>query len=81
MHANLSHACLFLFTQVYFVSWQKTKVIVWENWMINFDCVDPRNRNSYKNQPGILKWNLLKLAEAIQDAVPLKETSSALEEL
>lgn len=42
---------------------------------------DPRNRNSYKNQPGILKWNLLKLAEAIQDAVPLKESSSALEEL
>lgn len=28
-----------------------------------------------------MKWNLLKLAEAIQDAVPLKETSSALEEL
>lgn len=80
MQANLSHAYLFLCAQVYFVFWQETRV-VWENWKINFDCVDPRNRNSYKNQPGILKWNLLKLAEAIQDAVPLKETSSALEEL
>lgn len=42
---------------------------------------DPRKRNSYKNQPEILKWNLLKLAEAIQDVVPLQELRSALEEL
>ncbi|XP_068756019.1 protein adenylyltransferase SelO, mitochondrial-like [Montipora capricornis] len=42
---------------------------------------DPRKRNSYKNQPEILKWNLLKLAEALQDVVPLQELRSALEEL
>ena len=43
--------------------------------------VDPRRRNSYKNQPKLMKWNLLKLAEAIQDALPLQKSSSALEEL
>lgn len=42
---------------------------------------DARRRNSFKNQPELLKWNLLKLAEAIQDALPLHESSSALEEL
>lgn len=63
------------------MSFEQKTTVVWEKQKINFNCVDPRNRNSYKNQPDILKWNLLKLAEAIQDAVPLKESSSALEEL
>lgn len=43
--------------------------------------VDARRRNSFKNQPELLKWNLLKLAEAIQDALPLQQSSSAVEEL
>lgn len=42
---------------------------------------DSRRRNSFKNQPELLKWNLLKLAEAIKDAIPLQKSSSALEEL
>ncbi|CAH3173246.1 unnamed protein product, partial [Porites evermanni] len=41
---------------------------------------DARRRNSFKNQPELFKWNLLKLAEAIQDAVPLQESISSLEE-
>ena len=43
--------------------------------------LDARRRNSFKNQPELFKWNLLKLAEAIQDAVPLQESISSLEEL
>lgn len=43
--------------------------------------VDARRRNSFKKQPELLKWNLLKLAEAIQDALPLQKSASALEDL
>lgn len=42
---------------------------------------DARRRNSFKNQPELCKWNLLKLAEAIQDALPLHKSQAALEDL
>ncbi|KAL9966372.1 hypothetical protein ACROYT_G024432 [Oculina patagonica] len=42
---------------------------------------DARRRNSFKNQPDLCKWNLLKLAEAIQDALPLQKSRAALEDL
>ena len=44
-------------------------------------CTDARRRNSFKNQPELCKWNLLKLAEAIQDALPLHKSKAALEDL
>ncbi|PVD37284.1 hypothetical protein C0Q70_04281 [Pomacea canaliculata] len=40
---------------------------------------DDGGRYSYKNQPEICKWNCLKLAEAIQDCVPLSRTKPELE--
>eukprot|EP00794_Sanderia_malayensis_P003498 gene3499-3998_t len=35
---------------------------------------DDRGRYTYQNQPSICKWNLLKLAEALQDALPLDQS-------
>ncbi|XP_055859967.1 protein adenylyltransferase SelO, mitochondrial-like isoform X2 [Biomphalaria glabrata] len=39
---------------------------------------DDGGRYSYKKQPEICKWNCQKLAEAIQDAVPLSKTEPVL---
>jgi len=40
-----------------------------------------RGRYSYRAQPEICKWNLEKLAEAIQGALPLEKSKASLEEL
>lgn len=40
-----------------------------------------RGRYSYRAQPEICKWNLEKLAEAIQEALPLERSKATLEEL
>lgn len=42
---------------------------------------DNQGRYSYKKQPEMCKWNLLKLAEAIKDAVPLDKTKKVLNEI
>lgn len=42
---------------------------------------DARRRNSFKNQPELCKWNLLTLAEAIQDVLPLHKSRTLLEDL
>jgi uncharacterized protein YdiU (UPF0061 family) len=55
-------------------------------WMDYFDedfiCnhSDEHGRYSYKNQPEICKWNLIKLAEAISPIVDEKKTQSYLDE-
>ena len=43
--------------------------------------LDNNGRYSYKKQPEICKWNLLKLAEAIKDALPLEQSKKCLDEL
>lgn len=40
---------------------------------------DDGGRYTYMRQPEICKWNCLKLAEAIQDVVPLSETKPLLD--
>ena len=42
---------------------------------------DTNGRYTYKKQPEICKWNLLKLAEAIKSAVPLDDTKKVLNEM
>ncbi|XP_065666864.1 protein adenylyltransferase SelO, mitochondrial isoform X2 [Hydra vulgaris] len=42
---------------------------------------DTNGRYSYKKQPEICKWNLLKLAEAIKNAVPLDKTKEIINEI
>ena len=42
---------------------------------------DARRRNSFENQPELCKWNLLTLAEAIQDVLPLYKSRTLLEDL
>lgn len=49
--------------------------------MYVFAQTDPRRRNSFKNQPELCKWNLLTLAEAIQDVLPLYKSRTLLEDL
>jgi uncharacterized protein YdiU (UPF0061 family) len=41
--------------------------------------VDSGGRYSYKNQPGICRWNCLKLAEALSPIVSLQKCKKALE--
>lgn len=38
-------------------------------------------RYSYKAQPEICKWNLLKLAEAMSDVLPLVKSRALLEDM
>lgn len=42
---------------------------------------DDQGRYSYEAQPEICKWNLIKLAEAIKDALPLERSKAAVEEI
>ena len=42
---------------------------------------DDQGRYSYEAQPEICKWNLIKLAEAIEDALPLEGSKAAVEEM
>jgi len=42
---------------------------------------DDQGRYSYEAQPEICKWNLIKLAEAIEDALPLERSKAAVEEI
>jgi len=41
---------------------------------------DDGGRYTYTKQPQICKWNLMKLAEAIQDAVPVEETKQIVQD-
>jgi uncharacterized protein YdiU (UPF0061 family) len=47
----------------------------------NFICnsSDNTGRYSYKNQPEICRWNLMKLAEALLPVLPLEQSSQILE--
>ena len=47
-----------------------------ENYDPNFICnhSDNEGRYSYKNQPEMCKWNLLKLAEALDPLLPKKDS-------
>lgn len=42
---------------------------------------DDHGRYRFEAQPEICKWNLLKLAEAIKDVLPLERSMAALEEM
>merc|ERR1739838_117698 len=42
---------------------------------------DENGRYTYAKQPEICKWNLLKFAEAIQEALPLRQSTKILEEV
>jgi len=42
---------------------------------------DDQGRYSYEAQPEICKWNLIKLAEAIEDALPLERSKAAVGEI
>ncbi|CAH3179204.1 unnamed protein product [Porites lobata] len=42
---------------------------------------DDQGRYSYEAQPSICKWNLIKLAEAIKDVLPLERSKAAVEEI
>jgi len=42
---------------------------------------DNKGRYTYKKQPEICKWNLMKFAEALQYALPLDEMKAALNEI
>ena len=49
--------------------------------VLNFALkTDDAGRYSYKKQPEICKWNLLKLAEAIKPIVPMNEMVKILDE-
>ena len=43
--------------------------------------VDDQGRYSYEAQPEICKWNLVKLAEAIKDVLPLERSKAAVQEM
>ena len=43
--------------------------------------LDDQGRYSYTNQPSICKWNCMKLAEAIKDALPLPKSRAVLDEV
>ena len=42
---------------------------------------DDMARYSYKAQPEICKWNLIKLAEALADVLPLAKSRTLLEDV
>ena len=42
---------------------------------------DDQGRYSFKSQPEICKWNLLKFAEAIKESLPFERSEAALEDL
>ena len=42
---------------------------------------DDQARYCYQAQPEICKWNLIKLAEAIKDLLPLERSKVAVEEM
>lgn len=42
---------------------------------------DDQGRYCYQAQPEICKWNLIKLAEAIKDVLPLERSKAAVEEM
>lgn len=42
---------------------------------------DDQARYCYQAQPEICKWNLIKLAEAIKDVLPLERSTVAVEEM
>ena len=46
-----------------------------------FFWTDDQGRYSYEAQPSICKWNLIKLAEAIKDVLPLERSKAAVEEM
>lgn len=54
-----------------------------DNFNSDFVCnaSDDMARYSYKEQPEICKWNLLKLAEAIGDALPVSKSKALLENM
>lgn len=41
---------------------------------------DEGGRYSYENQPAVCKWNLFKLAEALESHMPMEETAVFIEE-
>lgn len=43
--------------------------------------IDDQGRYSYQAQPEICKWNLIKLAEAIKDVLPLERSKAAVDEM
>ena len=46
-----------------------------------FVTTDDQGRYCYEAQPEICKWNLIKLAEAIKDVLPLERSKAAVEEM
>merc|ERR1712168_847090 len=42
---------------------------------------DNKGRYTYKKQPEICKWNLMKFAEALRDSLPLDEMKKLLNEI
>lgn len=53
----------------------------WDNRAILFCVPDDMARYSYKAQPEICKWNLIKLAEALADILPLAKSRALLEDV
>lgn len=47
----------------------------------SFVTTDDQARYCYQAQPEICKWNLIKLAEAIKDLLPLERSKVAVEEM
>lgn len=45
------------------------------------NLADDQARYCYEAQPEICKWNLIKLAEAIRDLLPLDRSKAAVEEM
>ena len=43
--------------------------------------LDDQARYSFEAQPEMCKWNLVKLAEAIKDVLPLERSKTAVEEM
>ena len=53
----------------------------WDNRVLHFCIADDMARYSYKAQPEICKWNLIKLAEALADILPLAKSRALLEDV